>query len=466
MSLKTKAKKSVTITVTIAIILFSCNAWDDYKVRYKDSIRSVEIENVERLRKCRTPKNGYKTYKCPNCGTIKYVPFTCKCRLCTSCGTKAANQWADEIHHKLLKVPHRHVVFTIPDRLREVFKNPDYQKVLFAASKITMEEMIESSNKKSKKKIKLKIGMIQVLQTYGADMKWNPHVHCIVTEGGFDRQWNWIHTYYIPYKFWRKKWQYKLLTMLKKEMPKCRKNSDFINLLFKNYDDGFVMNGKRRFEKREGWNMARYIGRYVKHPPIAESRIMNFDGNQVTYWYEDSETKIKKMVTMDKFEFIRLLLSHIPEKNFKIVRYVGIYSRRGYRHRQTEFHEGEIILIKRSWREEIKRTFDYDPLICPKCKIEMELIGTCYEGTESYPTEEPPPVEPPPNIKLSQQQRMQLIISLIRENQNGRGASIEKIVSEAAKKGIDKEQVLCDFQHLKMQGEVYEPKTGEIKYAF
>jgi hypothetical protein len=46
-------------------------------------------------------------------------------------------------------------------------------------------------------------------------------------------------------------------------------------------------------------------------------------------------------------------------------------SRRGYRHRQTEFHEGEVILIKRSWREEIKRTFDYDPLICPKCKIKM-----------------------------------------------------------------------------------------------
>ncbi len=69
MCIKTKAKKSVTITITIAIILFSCNAWGDYKVRYKDSIRSVEIENVERLEKCKTSKNGYKTYQCPKCGT-------------------------------------------------------------------------------------------------------------------------------------------------------------------------------------------------------------------------------------------------------------------------------------------------------------------------------------------------------------------------------------------------------------
>lgn len=131
--------------------------------------------------------------------------------------------------------------------------------------------------------------------------------------------------------------------------------------------------------------MARYIGRYVKHPPIAESRIIVFDGKQVTFWYKDSETKQKKTVTMDKFEFIRLLLSHIPEKNFKIVRYVGIYSRRGYKHRQTEFHDGELILIKRIWREEIKKIFDYDPLICPNCKNELKLIGICYEGTESYP---------------------------------------------------------------------------------
>ena len=70
--------------------------------------------------------------------------------------------------------------------MRELLKNPKYQKVLFEASKITMEEMVTSSNKKSEKKTKLKIGMIQVLQTFGADIKYNPHVHCIVTEGGFD----------------------------------------------------------------------------------------------------------------------------------------------------------------------------------------------------------------------------------------------------------------------------------------
>jgi len=71
---------------------------------------------------------------------------------------KAANEWADRIHHILLKVPHRHVVFTVSDKMRELLKNPKYQKVLFAASKITMEEMVASSNKKVKRKPSSRLG--------------------------------------------------------------------------------------------------------------------------------------------------------------------------------------------------------------------------------------------------------------------------------------------------------------------
>ncbi|MBU4492699.1 MAG: hypothetical protein KKD69_09600, partial [Euryarchaeota archaeon] len=113
-----------------------------------------------------------------------------------------------------------------------------------------------------------------------------------------------------------------------------------------------------------------------------------------------------------------------------------------------------------------KKTFNYDPLICPNCNIEMELIEICFEGSESYPTEEPPPVVPPPDHQYSQQERMQLVIRLIKDNQNGRGASIEKVISEAAKRGIDKEDVLEYIGHLKFQGEAYEPKNGEIRYVF
>jgi DNA replicative helicase MCM subunit Mcm2 (Cdc46/Mcm family) len=96
----------------------------------------------------------------------------------------------------------------------------------------------------------------------------------------------------------------------------------------------------------------------------------------------------------------------------------------------------------------------------------MELIEICYEGTASYPTEEPQPVEPPPDCQHSQQDRIRFIISVIKNNQNGRGASIEKVVSEAAKIGMDREQTISYIEHLKYQGYAYEPIIGEIRYAF
>jgi len=96
----------------------------------------------------------------------------------------------------------------------------------------------------------------------------------------------------------------------------------------------------------------------------------------------------------------------------------------------------------------------------------MELIGICYEGTESYPTEEPQPVEPPPDYSHSQQDRIRFLISVIKNNQNGRGASIEKVISEAAKIGMNREQAISYIEHLKNNGYAYEPNNGEIKFAF
>ena len=150
---------------------------------------------------------------------------------------------------------------------------------------------------------------------------------------------------------------------------------------------------------------------------IAESRITAYNGKQVTFRYKNTKTKRKITVTMGQFEFVRLLLSHIPEKNFKIVKYCGIYSRRGYRHRQTEFSDEETKLTTRSRRDKIRRVFQYDPLLCPNCKTEMELVEICYYGSEDYPTEEEPP---PSNRNLIQQERIQLIIALIKKNSGWR----------------------------------------------
>ncbi|MDW7726560.1 MAG: hypothetical protein SCH70_05510, partial [Candidatus Methanoperedens sp.] len=51
-------------------------------------------------------------------------------------------------------------------------------------------------------------------------------------------------------------------------------------------------------------------------------------------------------------------------------------------------------------------------------------------------------------------------------NQNGRGASIEKVISEAAKIGLNREHAISYIEHLKQNGYAYEPISGEIRCAF
>nr|WP_278186163.1 transposase [Bacillus timonensis] len=49
--------------------------------------------------------------------------------------------------------------------------------------------------------------MITVIHTFGRDMKFNPHVHALVTEGEIDNRNEWVPTEFIPYNFLRKSWQ-------------------------------------------------------------------------------------------------------------------------------------------------------------------------------------------------------------------------------------------------------------------
>jgi len=92
--------------------------WEKFET--KNKVRDV-VSKVKKMLKCRDLSEGYSEYCCPTCGECKYVAFTCKSRFCTSCGKKTTDDWVENLCQELLDVPHRHRVFTIPERLRIVF---------------------------------------------------------------------------------------------------------------------------------------------------------------------------------------------------------------------------------------------------------------------------------------------------------------------------------------------------------
>ena len=69
-----------------------------------------------------------------------------------------------------------------------------------------------------------------------------------------------------------------------------------------------------------------YLGRYLKRPPIAQSRLKHYDGTNVVFEFLDHKDKRHKHFHCTAFEFIERLIQHIPAKSFKMVRYYGVLS--------------------------------------------------------------------------------------------------------------------------------------------
>jgi len=315
--------------------------------------------------RCRDPEYGFLTYKCPQCGKIETVPLTCKSRICTSCGKKHADEWAEKLASTLYSVPHRHMVFTIPEQLRPLFKaNHSLLKVLMDAVSRTLKRTIRDRRKATP-------GLIAVLHPYGKVINLNPHVHALATEGGLTKRGEWVSVKYIEYRKLRKIYQFELLTAIKKHTPKTPQNSRFIDNLFKNHPEGFYVRAKRKVPQSERKTVARYIGRYIRHPAIAESRITDFNPqtNTVTFWYRngEEESRFMEKVVMPAMEFIDRLVRLIPDKNLKLVRYYGLYSRRTM---------GKLRKILTPLSREIPETKPRKGLVkCPECGTPMKLIG-------------------------------------------------------------------------------------------
>ena len=121
--------------------------WEQFKV-LNPNISQYKIDEVEKMLHCRDPKYGFLTYKCSECSTTKTVPLACKSRICPQCGKKYADQWADELANRLFAVPHRHMVFTMPEELRVKFEaDPSLFKVLMDAVSNTMQQMLKDKHR-------------------------------------------------------------------------------------------------------------------------------------------------------------------------------------------------------------------------------------------------------------------------------------------------------------------------------
>ena len=335
--------------------------------------RATEIENITKMINCGDPSYGGAMYACPKCGHMKFVPFRCHSRFCPTCGTHYAQKRANAMANQLVAVRHRHCVFTIPEDLRHFFKDDrSLLDCLFTAVQSVVLRMFLKENKSKN----FTPGFICVLHTFGRPLEWNPHIHCLISEGGHSDDGEWRNIHHFNYKLLRESFRTALLNELESHIGSSFKNIK--SQMYRMHENGFYVYAKPSLADPR--TVTQYIGRYLGRPVIATKRIdrYNKDADTVTFHYNRHEDNKYIERTLPAIEFIKLLMQHIPEKNFKMIRYYGIYSRhreidKNLRRQRTSEQRRMFTSFTR-WRESILLSFGYDPLQCPKCNSQMEIL--------------------------------------------------------------------------------------------
>ena len=333
--------------------------------------RKSVIENVDKMIHCGDPSFGGAMYGCSHCGKLKFVPFRCHSRFCPTCGNKYAMERTTSISFKMIPVQHRHCVFTIDENLRSFFLNDrSLLDCLFHAVESVISRMFFELNKSKN----FTPGFILVLHTFGRDLKWNPHIHCLLSEGGYSDDGFWRDVHYFNYTYLRNSFRTVLLNEMESRIgPSFKKIKA---LCYKEHKDGFYVYAKPNHCDPKA--VAKYIGRYLGRPVIATSRIDHYDGDFVTFHYNRHEDDKYVVETVPVMNFISRLIQHIPEKHFKMIRYGGLYAR----HREIDHSLLRIISKEKrhifrsfnKWRTAILSAFGYDPLICPDCGHSMDFL--------------------------------------------------------------------------------------------
>ena len=296
-----------------------------FKEHYEELIyilhpRPSVVENVDKMINCGDPSYGGAMYGCPHCGNLKFVPFRCHSRFCPSCGNKYNQVRSFRMASKLISCVHRHCVFTIPEELRIYFlRDRSLLNCIFHSVRDVVLRMFQNINKSEN----FIPGFICVLHTFGRDLKWNPHIHCLISEGGAGNFSPWRTVKHFNYTFLRNAFRKVLLEQMTKAIgPSFRKVK---NDIYKNHADGFYVRAKPNLCTPD--ITIKYISRYLGRPVIATSRIDRYDGDTVSFHYtrhEDNKTISERIPVLD---FMKRLIVHIPENHFKMLRYYGLYAK-------------------------------------------------------------------------------------------------------------------------------------------
>ena len=355
---------------------------------------NLHVQKVlNRLKVCRTAALGYHAYQCCDeaCSHIKYQYHSCRDRHCPNCGAMKKQQWIEVRMQELLPVKYYHVVFTLPHELNSLVMGHRQLlfKLLFDASSQTLLTFARDPTY-----LNALPGIISVLHTWGQQLSFHPHIHCIVSGGGITPDNNWkdaknsTYGFLFPVKAMHTVYRAKFLQVLQQLIRKgevvMADGTDgkwLIDLLYKKE---WVVYAKAPFGGPHA--VIEYLGRYTHKVAISNHRIgsLNEEEGTVTFNYKDyADGNKQKQMSLAGSEFIRRFKQHILPKGFTKIRTYGYLANRNRHTRinevlksmQLPLHKG---LVKVPLELRLKEQFGTEVAMCPVCKNKTLRLVAVY----------------------------------------------------------------------------------------
>ena len=299
-----------------------------------------QLKVMAAIESCRTAALGGHVARCEDCAYTTIAYNSCRNRHCPKCQGAAAKQWLTERQAELLPAPYYHIVFTLPAAIADIAcqNKAVVYDLLFKASAETMLTIAGDP-----KHLGARIGITSVLHTWGSALTHHPHVHMIVPGGGIALDGSrWVSCrsrFFLPWRVLAKLFRRLMLEKLVAahaagqlqffgQHRHLAERAAFTVFMAPLRKIRWYVYGKRPFAGPEA--VLTYLSRYTHRVAIANSRLIAFNKNTVSFKYKDYRVEGPdryKVMTLAADEFIRRFLIHVLPKGFHRIRHYGLFAK-------------------------------------------------------------------------------------------------------------------------------------------
>ncbi|WP_082904043.1 IS91 family transposase [Devosia elaeis] len=387
-------------TIEVADIFRS--AGPAYRAAHAGHLSLGQLKVMSAIETCRTAALGGHVEACSDCGHQRIAYNSCRNRHCPRCQGAAARTWLEAQEANLLPVGYFHVVFTLPAEIADIaFQNKArIYDLLFKAASETMLTIAADP-----KHLGARIGITAVLHSWGSAMTHHPHIHMIVPGGGITPDGRWISSrpaFLLPVRVLGALFRRLFITRLL-DLHGAGKLAFFGKLA--------GLNDRRAFQRhlaparRKRWvvyakapfagpeAVLAYLSRYTHRVAISNSRLLRFDGSEITFRYKDyrrSGANRQQVMTLTADEFIRRFLLHTLPRGFHRIRHYGLLASSA---RKDCLAQARDMLGVAPTTDDPPTAETSDPLPpCPCCGGTMVIIETfaAWCQPRAPPTTRPP----------------------------------------------------------------------------